>query len=182
MIRSITTARGTIVIREANLADAEQFRELRLYALQDSPTAFSADYDINASRPSEYWHDRLKEDEDSIIFFAEHEHQLIGMMGIARGHSRKNKHSAEIWGVFVRPEWRGLHIAESLIEACVGWATSKAVNIIKLGVLAAGTSAVRCYQRCGFIIYGTEPRGIFYDDQYYDGFLMYRDLNPTEEK
>ncbi len=178
----ITTSRGAIVIREASLEDAIPFRELRLEALQDSPTAFPADYQINANQPPSYWRDRLKEEEDTIVFFAGHEHQLIGMTGITRGHSPKTKHSADIWGVYTRPEWRGLHIAEVLIEACIEWAKSKDVNIIKLGVITPNTSAVRCYQRCGFTIYGAEPRGIFYDGRYYDGYLMYRDLNLTKEK
>jgi len=99
------------------------------------------------------------------------------MTGIRRGKTSKTKHGATIWGVYVRPQWRGLHIAESLIDACLAWAKSNEVNIVKLGVTAASTSAVRCYQRCGFIIYGTEPRSIFYDGQYYDGYLMYRNLN-----
>jgi RimJ/RimL family protein N-acetyltransferase len=182
MSNSITTARGAIVIREASLADAIQFRELRLEALQDSPTAFPADYMANVNHPVSFWEDRLKTNGIGTIFFAEHENQLIGMMGIRRGESSKTKHSASIWGVYVRPKWRGLRIAESLIEACIEWAKSKDVIIVKLGVTAASTSAVRCYQRCGFTIYGTEPRGIFHDGQYYDGYLMYRDLNPTKEE
>ena len=99
------------------------------------------------------------------------------MTGIRRGESPKTRHSATIWGVYVRPEWRGLRIADSLIEACIGWAKSNDANIVKLGVTSASTSAVRCYQRCGFTISGTEPRGIFYDGQYYDGYLMYRSLD-----
>jgi len=176
------TARGTIYIRQATLADAAQFRELRLDALQDSPTAFPADYMVYVNHSMNFWEGRLKTDEIGTIFFAEHENQLIGMMRIRRGESPKTKHSADIWGVYVRPAWRGLRIAEALIETCIEWAKTKDVNIIKLGVGKASTSAVRCYQRCGFTIYGTEPRGIFYDDQYYDGYLMYRDLNPTKEK
>jgi ribosomal protein S18 acetylase RimI-like enzyme len=98
------------------------------------------------------------------------------MTGIRRGETSKTKHSATIWGVYVRPSWRGLRIAQVLIEACIAWAKSNGVSIVKLGVTAASTSAVRCYQRCGFTIYGTEPRGIFYDGKYYDGYLMVRSL------
>ena len=77
----------------------------------------------------------------------------------------------------MRPAWRGLRIADSLIEACIEWARSNNMKIIKLGVSTTSKSAVRCYQRCGFIIYGNEPRGIFYEGQYYDGYLMYRSLD-----
>ncbi len=174
---NLETKRGSIVVREAIVSDAHQFRELRLDALQDSPIAFPADYTVNINHLMSFWENRLKSDETGTIFFAEHENQLIGMTGIRRGELPKTKHSATIWGVYVRPAWRGFRIAESLIEACIRWAKSKDVNIVKLGVTAASTSAVRCYQRCGFIIYGTEPRGIFYNGQYYDGYLMYRSLD-----
>lgn len=174
---NIETKLGPIIIREAIVSDAEKFRELRLHALQDSPIAFPVDYAVNVNHPMSFWENRLQADETGTIFFAEHENRLIGMTGIRRGELPKTKHSATIWGVYVRPEWRGLHIAESLIEACIAWAKSKDVNIVKLGVTAASTSAVRCYQRCGFTIYGTEPRGIYYNGQYYDGYLMYRFLD-----
>jgi ribosomal protein S18 acetylase RimI-like enzyme len=177
MIKSTQTVRGTIVIREATMADIEQYRALRLFSLQESPLAFSADYQTSLNRPLEYWQNRLKQDEDSAQFVAEHEQTLIAMMGIVRGRVPKTKHSAEIYGVFVHPEWRGLRIAESLIESCIAWAKSKDVTIVKLGVNAENTSAVRCYQRCGFTIYGTEPRGTFQNGRYYDGHLMYRLLD-----
>jgi ribosomal protein S18 acetylase RimI-like enzyme len=155
----------------------EQYRELRLHALQDSPTAFSADSQKNLSQPLSYWESRLEKDENNTTFFAEHGGQLIGMTGIGRGQSAKTKHSAFIWGVYIRPEWRGLHIAERLIETCIEWAQARAVNILKLGVMTSNTSALRCYERCGFKTYGTEPRAIYYEGKYYDEYLMYRDLS-----
>jgi len=174
---NIETKQGSVIVREATAADADLFRELRLDAIQDSPIAFPADYTINVNHPMSFWENRLEADEIGTIFFAEHENGLIGMTGIRRGESPKTRHSATIWGVYVRPEWRGLRIADSLIGACIGWAKSNDANIVKLGVTSASTSAVRCYQRCGFTISGTEPRGIFYDGQYYDGYLMYRSLD-----
>ena len=41
---NIETSRGSIAIRNATLADVAQFRELRLEALQESPTPFPADH------------------------------------------------------------------------------------------------------------------------------------------
>jgi RimJ/RimL family protein N-acetyltransferase len=177
MIKSVDTARGIVVIREASLADAIQFRDLRLNALQDSPTAFSADYQTNLNHPMEYWHDRLREDKDAVIFFAEHDHHLIGMTGIARGRSPKTRHSAGIWGVYLRPEWRGLRIAEALIETCCEWGKTQQMEIVKLGVVTTNAPAIRCYERCGFTTYGTEPRGIFYEGKYYDEYLMFKMLD-----
>lgn len=176
MIRSFPTTRGTIVIREANMGDVVQFRELRLFALQDSPTAFSADYRTNFELPMSFWEGRLRFDEHGTIIFAEHDSKLIGMSGIRRGESPKTKHSAYIWGIYVRPEWRGLHIAEELIETCIEWAKAREVEVVRLGVVTTNASAIRCYERCGFTVYGTEPRAILYENVYYDEFLMSRDL------
>jgi ribosomal protein S18 acetylase RimI-like enzyme len=172
--KTYETRRGNIKIREAMPSDVVQFRELRLAALQDSPTAFSADYDVNLNHPMSFWEGRVKPGEHGKLFFAEYESQLIGMTGIRQGESPKTKHGGYVWGVYVHPEWRGLHIAETFIETCIEWARMMEIDIVKLGVMTNNTSAVRCYERCGFTIYGTEPRGILYEGKYYDEYLMSR--------
>ena len=185
MKQSITTSRGEILIREASPADAATFRELRLGALQDSPIAFSADYQKNLDHPLKHWEDMLTMHADeSTIFLAEHKHSgsvderiLIGTTGIARGNSPKTRHSAWVWGVYVKPEWRGLHIAEELIRACFSWAKARGIVTAKLEVAAVNQSAIRCYERCGFQIYGMEPRALCYDGYYYDFQMMYCSLD-----
>jgi ribosomal protein S18 acetylase RimI-like enzyme len=178
MNRSITTPRGMITIRDATRADAMPYRQLRLEALQDSPIAFSADYQQNVNQPAKYWEDRLTMEEDeATLFLAEHEGRLIGMMGIGRGGSPKTRHGAWIWGVYVKPDWRGLRIAEELINSCFTWAKARKILLVKLGVAATNKPAIRCYERCGFSTYGTEPRAIFYEDKYYDEFLMSHPLD-----
>ncbi len=173
MTHSFTTPHGNVLLREAEPTDAIPFRELRLGALQDSPIAFSADYQKNLHQPDKYWEDMLTmQSDESTIFLAANEANLIGMTGVAPGNSPKTRHAAVIWGVYVQPEWRGLHIAEELINSCLAWAKARAIVIARLGVAANNKSAVRCYERCGFTIYGTEPRALFYEGNYYDFHLM----------
>ncbi|PWB75910.1 MAG: hypothetical protein C3F07_04415 [Anaerolineales bacterium] len=174
MIKSFETKRGTIVIREANLADAGQFRELRLFALQESPLAFGQDYETSLDHSPEYWQERLRADDHSVTFVAQHEQTLIGMMGITRRPLPKARHSAKIIGVFVHPDWRGMRIADSMIGMCIEWARMHGVNILKLGVMSTNEPAIRCYERCGFTVYGKEPQAMFYEGQYYDAALMSR--------
>jgi len=180
MIKSIATPKGAVVIREANLADIEQYRALRLFSLQESPTAFGADHEITLNAPLDFWKERLRDDEHSVTFIAEHGQTLIGMTGIIRRPLPKTRHSATIIGVYVHPDWRGLRVADSLINASIEWAKSKDVVTVKLSVNAENKSAIRCYQRCGFTIYGTEPRGTFYNGKYYDGHLMYKTLDASQ--
>ena len=174
MLASLKTVKGIVSIRAAQAGDVEQFRDLRLFALRDSPTAFSSDYADQATHPISFWKNRLTSDEQALLIFAEYDGYLIGMSGVRIGESNKTKHSAGIWGVYTRPDWRGLRIANAMIDTCCEWAKTKDVNIVKLGVMADNKSAIGLYERCGFKVYGTEPRGLFYDGVYYDGFLMFK--------
>ena len=173
MNHTFSTSRGNIVIREANPDDAVRFRELRLEALQNSPIAFSADYQKNFNHPPKYWEDLLTpQPDESTIFISEHDNKLIGMTGVMRSNSPKTRHAVWIWGVYVTPDWRGLHIAEGLITACLNWAKERHAVLAKLGVAVVNEPAIRCYERCGFKVYGTEPRAVCYNGEYYDEYLM----------
>ena len=173
----LATQRGLVTIRPAALADAENFRALRLQALRDHPDAFSADSAFNAAQPIAYWEQRLSDvGRQGMIFFAESQPGLVGMCGVRRESSPATQHSATVWGVFVREQWRGLRIAENLIQQCVSWASVNGVSSLRLGVVTTNSSAVRCYRRCGFIVYGVEPQAISVNGQMYDEFLMVRYL------
>jgi ribosomal protein S18 acetylase RimI-like enzyme len=94
------------------------------------------------------------------------------MAGLVRGHWPKTRHSGTLWGVYVQPEWRGHHVAEALLDTCLAWAQAHEVMIVKLAVVTTNTPAIRCYVRCGFAVYGIEPKAIYYDGVYYDELLM----------
>ena len=177
-MQPIETPKGTVSFRPASFADVASFRELRLFALQDAPTAFSGDYAMSVNAPKSYWENRVKPNEGSIVFFAENENNLIGTIGILRGDRPKTRHSAGVWGAYVRPEWRGFHIAGALIESCIIWAKSRKVVTVKLAVVTSNAAAIRCYEQCGFKTYGTDPRVIYYDGKFYDEYLMARYINP----
>src|SRR5574339_496676 len=175
---TFNTPRGKIVIREANAADAVQYRTLRLEALQNSPIAFSADYQKNFNHPLKYWEDLLTpQPDESTIFIGEYDNKLIGMTGVMRSNSPKTRHAVWIWGVYITPEWRSLHIASELITSCLNWAKERQAVLAKLGVAVVNQPAIRCYERCGFKTYGTEPRAVFVDGEYYDEYLMFRPLD-----
>lgn len=177
MSRLIRTSAGDVLIRKATLADVDGYRALRLEALQNHPIAFGQSYEDIVARPSSYWVERLQPDPNLCVFFAEHEGTLIGMTGIVRPGAPKVKHSATVWGVYVNAAWRGQRIAEALIESCLDWAHANEVVIVKLAVVSDNQSAIRCYERCGFKTYGTEPQAIFHDGKYYDEYLMVRSVD-----
>jgi RimJ/RimL family protein N-acetyltransferase len=170
----ITTPHGTVTIRLATEEDTPAYRDLRLEALRSHPEAFSSDYVANLAKPMTFWTERLRSNGAVTIYFAVHDHQLVGMCGIARENSPKVQHSATIVGMYIRPDWRGLHIGEALVTACVDWARTQGVKVVKLAVVTTNASAIRCYARCGFQVYGIEPQALYYDSVFYDELLMAR--------
>src|SRR5207248_1147990 len=115
----MVTPLGPVTIRPTQEGDAAAFRELRLEALKNHPEAFSSDYESNLALPNEHWRERVRPAADpskSIIYIALAGETLVGMTGIYRDASPKTQHNGNIWGVYVRSGWRGLRIADQLIE------------------------------------------------------------------
>ena len=81
----LQTTKGEVLIRPSQPGDGSGYRELRLEALKNHPTAFSADYEENLLHADEHWQQRVSTDvEWEALFFAEHGGRLIGMTGIFR--------------------------------------------------------------------------------------------------
>jgi ribosomal protein S18 acetylase RimI-like enzyme len=117
-------------------------------------------------------------DNKGTIFLAVANPQIIAMAGIFRGGYPKTRHNGTIWGVYVTPAWRGLHIAEALLDACTAWARAQGLALVKLAVVNTNASAIRCYTRAGFSVYGVDPKVICYQGVYYDELLMVKAVQP----
>jgi RimJ/RimL family protein N-acetyltransferase len=170
---------GQIAIRAAAVEDAAPLRDLRLEALSNSPESFGGDIDSAANETAEHWRKRIlvnNAEGKGAFFIAQAKGQLVGMAGISRGSWQKTRHSGVIWGVYVNSEWRGLRIADALLNACVGWAREQALVQVKLAVVATNMPAIRCYARCGFSVYGVDPKVILYNGVYFDELLMVKVL------
>jgi RimJ/RimL family protein N-acetyltransferase len=179
MDRSIETPHGLVTIRLATEADVSEYRDLRLEALRNHPEVFSADYAEGLARPMAFWIERLRAayvDRTVQNYVAVREQRLIGMGSIVRVNSPKERHSATIVSMYVRPDARGLRIAEGIVTACMDWARTQQIRVVKLAVVTTNTYAIRCYARCGFQVYGIEPQALYNDQVYYDELLMARTL------
>lgn len=179
MDKLITTPAGLVTIRPVAARDAILLWELRLEGLAKHPEAFGADYESAAAEAADFWAQRIENyarENTGVIYVAAVENQLVGLTGIVVSSRPKLRHNANIWGVYVRAEWRGFHIAEALIEACIAWAKAQGAVVVKLGVATNNPSAIRCYVRCGFSVYGVDPKAIYYNGVFIDELLMVREL------
>ncbi len=172
-----TNHKGDVTIRKATPQDADALFALRLEALTAHPEAFAADVEITKTRGAQAWADQISRevlDQSGVIILATAGSELIGMIGVGRGHWPKTQHSAIIWGVYVRPAWRGMRIADAILEECFRWSGEHGIVVVKLGVVTSNVAAIHCYKRVGFTIYGTEPESNYLDGIYYDEYLMAR--------
>ncbi len=175
MTTELSTIRGNITIRMAVPDDAESVRSLRLEAVTLHPEAFAADVEMTAAEGAEVWAERIAGyavTHSSAISIALADDKLVGITGIGRGHWPKTNHFGTIWGVYVKSDWRGLHIGEQLINRCKEWAEGNGVTVINLGVNISNVPAIHLYSRCGFTVYGIEPRTLYHQGNYYDELLM----------
>jgi RimJ/RimL family protein N-acetyltransferase len=173
--------RSDIVLRPTRAADGPALLQLRLRALKEHPTAFGSSYEETLRHTVDEWTaraDRGSGAGDEAIFVADAGGEPVGMTGIRRGTSLKGSHAADVWGVYVRPEWRGHGLARRLVDACADWARDRGVHIVRLTVVTDNAGAARCYQRAGFEVHGVEPGSLYVDGAYYDELLMHRWLVP----
>ncbi len=179
MAELLSTPRTEIALRAAGPEDAAALRALRLEALTKHPTSFAADVERTANEADEQWAARLADyaaQRSGLISVACAGEALVGMAGLGRGHWPKTSHAGTIWGVYVQDAWRGAHVAEALLDHCAAWARAQGLTILRLGVVANNTPAIRCYARCGYQVYGLESRVIYWQGVYYDELLMAKSL------
>lgn len=166
---------GEVKIRMAAATDANSLLSLRLEALTLHPESFAADLEKSTDSGAQAWvemiNDYEQKDSGALVVACTPE-ILVGMLGIVRGHWPKTAHTAQLWGVFVQPAWRGQRVAQAMINYCTDWSKANGVSVLYLGVTTTNESAIRCYTHCGFTVYGTEPRVIYHHEIFYDQYLM----------
>jgi len=164
-----------IIVRPIRMEDLDAFRAIRLEAVRDYPLAFTADLAETQGRPAEWWIDLIVRnggDGTQVIMLADVGGELVGMTGLFTPTQPKLAHAGTIWGVYVRPAFRGRGVGERLLRACLDWAGGKNLVTAKLSVVAGNDVARRCYERVGFTTYGVEPLAVQWENQLYDELLM----------
>jgi ribosomal protein S18 acetylase RimI-like enzyme len=162
-------------IRRLAAADAQSYRALRLAGLRDRPEAFGASYEDEAAKPLGWFADRL---EGNVVFGGwRDDSTLMGVAGLRLLGPGKSSHKAQLWGMFVLPEARGVGLATVLLAQLIKQAAS-AVEEVRLSVVTANAEAVRLYTKAGFTAYGLERRALKVGGLYYDELLMSLPVRP----
>jgi ribosomal protein S18 acetylase RimI-like enzyme len=151
---------------------------LRREALERDAFAFAASPEDDVASDLAYVRQALAVHDDSVTLGALSPH-LSGTVGLHRDRHRKAAHKVHLWGMYVRPECRGVGVGAALLTSALGRARSMpGVTQVHLGVSETAVAALRLYTRYGFRIWGTEPRALAVSGRFVDEHHLVLDLVP----
>ena len=155
-------------IRPLGAPDAAAFRQIRLQAISDSPSAVWPTYEEEASRTVKEIEARILMTETQVVFGAFIDRELVGIAGLRRELLDQVRHKAVLWGVFVSPEWRREGLAQKLFARVHCFAREQGVLQIHLCVNVENVQARNLYRSLGFGSFGVEPRAMRVGDKFFD--------------
>jgi ribosomal protein S18 acetylase RimI-like enzyme len=163
-----------MTIRPLKPADVALFRRLRLFGLQESPTAFGSSYKQAKKIPLKEHAKRLNlTRSEGVVVGAFEKNQLVGIGGLLRHDGIKERHKAFVWGMYVQPEFRKRGIGRAILNRLVATAVSiKGLIIVKLAVESSNIPAKKLYESFGFRIIGREPKALCVDGVFFDEDFM----------
>lgn len=101
--------------------------------------------------------------------------EIVGHLGLHTApHSPRRRHAASI-GMAVRDDWQGKGVGSTLMQAALELADLW-LNLtrLELEVYTDNVSAVRLYEKFGFVNEGTLRRYAFRDGVFVDAYMMAR--------
>jgi GNAT superfamily N-acetyltransferase len=164
-------------IRKLDRDDAEGWASLRQEALEAHPLALGASIPEDPKILVESFLARLTSNEESAVFGAFIGDSLIGIAGIRRNPSEKERHKALVWGMYVTAGSRRKGVGDMLLRTAIRQARSWAgVELVHLAASEVAEGARRLYERNGFQEWGREPRALCWEGRWADESHMVLDL------
>lgn len=140
-----------IAIKRVTPETALVFKDVRLRALKESPTAFSSTYAKESQLPDEEWvrrAERWARGEGIAMFLGFDGDTPCGIAGSMLDEG--NPERAHVISMWVDPVYRRGGVGKALIDAVVQWNRSRGVRETVLMVTSVNTGAIAFYERIGF--------------------------------
>lgn len=142
-----------ILIERLGLGAGLRWRELRLRALREAPSAFGTTLAEASTWPAARW-------EAQILELATFVAVVDGRdMGVARGAAHERSDVRELVGMWVDPDVRRREIATQLIHTVATWAKNSGAEWLVLDVVEKNTAAIALYERVGFVRFDGDTMG-----------------------
>jgi len=146
----------------------QDFKNIRLDALKNEPSAFGSSFEEENEFTEELWKQRSL---SALIAYSNN--NPIGLLVYIINNRIKTKHVATIYSVYVNKNYRGQGVGKKLINSALE-SIKKNSDVIKvdLAVNPEQVSAVKLYEYFGFKEVGRLSKEVFVDNKFYDQLLM----------
>lgn len=136
-------------MRTATPDEWRRVRDLRLWALADSPDAFGSTLERERAHAKREWLHWISGWESAVnrLVVAIDGDEWIGM---AVGSRTGDDERAHLFAMWVDPRSRRAGVGRRLVEAVLAWAEAEGATEIELGATAINRAAVVFYERLGF--------------------------------
>ena len=159
-----------IEIKILSVNELNDFRTIRLSALEKSPRMFGSTYVAEVAKPPIFFENCLS---SSTVFGAYYKNKIIGLATLTQENGIKFSHKASLSSVFIEPEFQQKGVASILLGAIIEY-SEKHVEQILLIVADDNKPAIHLYKKFGFETYGIETQAMKDNGQYTDEVLMKR--------
>lgn len=169
-------ATAAVSIRPMCAADLTAYKALRDRMLAAHPEAFSSDAETELRRSAETYLSRVAGAADRgwpFTLTAWQGEQLCGALTCERDQRLKVRHIAKLVGMMVAPEVGRRGIGRTLLDAAIARCRQRdGVELLTLSVTGSNATAIRLYERAGFVCYGRLDRALRIGGRHHAKHLM----------
>jgi ribosomal protein S18 acetylase RimI-like enzyme len=147
-----------IVLEQVTEQNILTFKAARLFALQDTPSAFGATYAKESQLTDAEWMKRAGKwnGERAVLYLAMDGTAAGGIAGSSLDEA--DTAQADLISMWTAPAYRRRGVGRMLVEEIVRWARLRSARIIRLMVTSNNQRAISFYKSLGFTLTGaTEP-------------------------
>lgn len=138
-----------ITIESITPQKAMLLKDVRLRALQDTPSAFGSTHERESEFSDEKWLERATlQVSKGMTYLALNDGEGCGIVGGFL--DREDKTRAHVVSMWVAPTHRRLGVGNLLVQSVVDWAKTQNVETLWLFVTDNNGAAIRFYERIGF--------------------------------
>ncbi|MBE2164290.1 GNAT family N-acetyltransferase [Acinetobacter oleivorans] len=157
-----------VEIKILSVNQVEDFRTIRLSALEKSPKMFGSTYTTEVVKPLMFFETCLS---NATVFGVYHKDRIIGLAALTQEIGAKFSHKAFLNSVFIEPEFQKKGIANHLLNVVVEY-SKKYVEQILLTVAEDNKAAIHLYKKLGFQTYGVDEKTLKDKEEYINEILM----------
>lgn len=166
---------GIIYIENLPVERWEEYKNLKIEAITNDPSAFTHILSDAFSSPDSDWKAPLEKlsNGEGIMVFAEYEGKLIGMGSTHLYTKERFKHNAYLESLYVSAEYRGKGIAKEIVRRQLNLISKRPeIALVFCEIFSSQIASLELHKKLGFEVVGTIKDFMKHEGKYYDSIFV----------